>query len=91
MNIQLIKTENGAFNVTGLNEKHLNALKQVLSTCTLGAEMLRAMTNEEAAQYFQSFNGGKVLNENEVQDLINAELEGTNCIVEILNGITTID
>ncbi len=88
MNIQLNKSENGTFSINGLNEKHLNALNQVLNTCTLGAEMLRAMSIEEATQYFQSFNGGKVLNETEVKALIEKELEGITALTEISEGIT---
>lgn len=89
MKITAIKTKN-SISLQGLNQKHVNALKQLLSTCSLGADMLRAMNLEEAGLYFQNFTEGKPLTEADIQQLLKTELEGTNALTEILEGINTL-
>ncbi len=89
MNITTLKTENG-IRIEGLQHAHIEALQQLLSTCALGADMLRAMSTEEASTYFQSFTGGERMNEHETKQLLEQELEAARLILEVSESINTI-
>ena len=78
---------NSTRDITGLSGKHLECLINVLKACHLGGAMLAEMSIEEARQYFQSFNNGKTLSDQEIKDTIENELQAAKHLAEILEAI----
>lgn len=73
--------------ITGLSGKHLECLINVLQACHLGGAMLSEMSLDEARQYFQSYNNGATLTDEEVQTTLENELWAAKHLTEILEAI----
>lgn len=73
--------------ITGLSGTHLECLVNVLQACQLGGAMLAEMSLEEAREYFQSYNNGAILNDQEVKTTLENELLAAKYLGEILEAI----
>lgn len=73
--------------ITGLSGTHLECLINVLQACHMGGAMLAEMSLDEARQYFQSYNNGATLTDDEVRATINNEMLAAKHLTEILEAI----
>lgn len=89
MNIKTIVNDaTSTRDITGLSPKHLECLANILQACRMGGAMLSEMNPQEAREYFQSFNPGQDLSDEELKLNLDKELEAATYLNEILDAIT---